>query len=69
VAVAVTLAVFVSSFNHLSYAAVVVTLAASSSRIRWTFDFTDSVETGPFLTDLLDIEERVLKQNFSIVCR
>jgi len=68
VAVVVALAVFVSSRNHLSYAAVVVTLAAIvSSPIRWTFDFTDFVETGPFLTDLLDIEERVLKRNLSII--
>jgi len=62
------LAVFAYSRIHLNGAAVVVALAAFSSfPIRWTFDFADSVETGPFLTDLLDIEERVLKRNLSIV--
>jgi len=61
-------AVFAYSRIHLSGATVVAALAGFSSFfIRWTFDFADSVETGPFLTDLLDIEERVLKRNLSIV--
>jgi len=64
VAVVTALAVFAYSRIHLSGAALA---AFSSSPIRWTFDFTDSVETGPFLTDLLDIEERVLKRNLTIM--
>jgi len=64
----VALAVFVSHPNHLSDAAVMVMLAAiASSPIRWTYDIMDSVETGSFLTDLLDIDERVLKRNLSII--
>jgi len=67
VAVMVALAVFAYSRIHLSGATVVALAGFSSFPIRWTFDFADSVETGPFLTDLLDIEERVLKRNLSIV--
>jgi len=67
VAVMVALAAFAYSRIHLSGATVVALAGFSSSPIRWTFDFADSVETGPFLTDLLDIEERVLKRNLSIV--
>jgi len=68
VAVVVALAIFVYFRIHLSDAAVMVALAAfSSSPVRWTLDSSDSVETGPFLTDLLDIEERVLKRNLTIM--
>jgi len=67
VAVMMALAVFAYSRIHLSGATLVAPAAFSSSPARWTFDFTDSVETGPFLTDLLDIEERVLKRNLSII--
>jgi len=63
----VAMAVFAYSRTHLSGATVVALAGFSSFPIRWTFDFADSVETGLILTDLLDIEERVLKRNLSIV--
>merc|ERR1719347_1081991 len=65
--VVVALAVFAYSRIQLNGATVVALAGFSSFPIRWTFDFADSVETGPFLTDLPDIEERVLKRNLSIV--